>query len=123
MRRAFPFAEVQGYSGLEPLLTNDPKDRHVLAGAIKAQVHTIVTVNIKDFPRSSLEPWDIEVVHPDVFLLNQLDLAPGHVLTAFDTMQAAFTVPRRSSDEILRALARSGAPDFADELRRHLPSR
>lgn len=49
---AFRFAEVEGYEALEPLLENDPQDRHVLACAIKAQVHTIVTFNLKDFPPS-----------------------------------------------------------------------
>lgn len=121
MRTAFRFAEVEGYEALEPLLENDPKDRHVLACAIKAQVHTIVTFNLKDFPLSSLETWDIEAVHPDNFLLNQLDLVPGHVTTAMKLMLASYRNPPRTLDQLLGSLARSGVPDFADELRRHIP--
>lgn len=66
-------------------------------------------------------PWEIEVVHPDTFLLNQLDLAPGHVTTAIRAVLAAYKRPPRTTQELLGSLARSGVPDFADELRRHLP--
>jgi len=121
MDGAFRFAMVHGHEPLEPLLTNDPKDRHVLACAIAAQVHTIVTFNLKDFPASALEPWEIEAIHPDDFLLNQLDLAPGHVTSAVRTMIETQKHPPYTFDSLLGSLARAGAPDFADELRRHAP--
>ena len=35
MRRAFPDAEVTGYEALIEGMTNDPKDRHVLAAAVR----------------------------------------------------------------------------------------
>ncbi|MCZ4327822.1 PIN domain-containing protein [Brachybacterium paraconglomeratum] len=123
MSRAFRFAEVHDHERLEGLLTNDPKDRHVLACAIAAQVHTIVTFNLKDFPQPALEPWGVEAVHPDQFLLNQLDLAPGHVTSAIEAMLTSSSRPPRTVDSVLGALARSGVPDFADELRRHVPLR
>ena len=122
MDRAFRFAEVQDHARFEHLLTNDPKDRHVLACAITAQVHTIVTFNLKDFPPSSLEPWGVEAVHPDRFLLDQLDLAPGHVTHAVRAMIESSSRPLHTVDSLLGALARSGVPDFADELRRHVTS-
>ena len=53
MDKAFRFAKVRDHGRFEHLLTNDPKDRHVLACAITAQVHTIVTFNLKDFSPSS----------------------------------------------------------------------
>jgi predicted nucleic acid-binding protein len=34
MQRAFPGAEVKGYEDLIAKMTNDPKDRHVLAAAV-----------------------------------------------------------------------------------------
>ncbi|MGP9683540.1 MULTISPECIES: PIN domain-containing protein [unclassified Brachybacterium] len=120
MRRAFRFAEVDDYSAIEPLLTNDPKNRHVLACAIRAQVHTIVTFNLKDFPAPALAPWEVEVVHPDTFPLNQLDLAPAHVTTAIEHMLSSFKSPPRTIDELLGSLARSGVPGFADELHQHV---
>ena len=120
MRQAFPFAEVTGYEGLVPVMANDPKDRHVLAATLRSQAHTIVTFNLKDFPMDSVEPWDVEVVHPDQFLLSQLDLEPYRVLTALHQQIGANRRPPRSVDELVAALRRCGVPGFADELRRHL---
>jgi len=57
---------------LEPLIaqcTNDPKDRHVLAAAIKAQAQVIVTFNQKHFHPEHLEKWGIVAMTPNDFLL------------------------------------------------------
>jgi len=57
---------------LKPLIaqcTNDPKDRHVLAAAIKAKAQVIVTFNQKHFRPEHLEKWGIRAVHPQDFLL------------------------------------------------------
>jgi len=57
---------------LEPTIsqcTNDPKDRHVLAAAIKAQASVIVTFNQKHFSSEHLEKWGIVAIHPSDFLL------------------------------------------------------
>jgi len=76
MRAAFPDAEVTGYEDLIDSMTNHPKDRHVLAAAVRADAAVIVTANLKDFPRSALDPYDLDAMGPDDFLLNQLDLYP-----------------------------------------------
>jgi predicted nucleic acid-binding protein len=120
MDAAFAFAAVRGFDPLIPLMTNDEKDRHVLAAAVKAEVSTIVTANIKDFPHSSLEPWGIQVVDPDAFLLDQLDLAPGLVVSAVSEQAAASRRPPLTVHDLCGSLARCGVPEFADELRRHL---
>ncbi|YAL83648.1 PIN domain-containing protein [Dermacoccaceae bacterium W4C1] len=120
MTAAFPFALVENYVDLEPGLSNDPKDRHVLAAAIRSECHTIVTANLKDFPPASLDPWGIEAVHPNDFLLNQLDLAHDHVLAAVHAQAAAYRNPPMTTHEILGRLSRCGVADFADECRDHL---
>lgn len=49
---AFPNALVKNYASLIPTLNlPDEKDCHVLAAAIKAKAHFIVTNNLKDFPK------------------------------------------------------------------------
>lgn len=121
MEEAFPLASVQDYASLQAVLTNHPKDRHVLAAALRSECHTIVTFNLKDFPPSSVEPWGVETVHPDQFLLNQLDLAPGHVLAALRQQSQDYNRPPMSISDLLARLSRSGVPEFADECRRHLP--
>jgi hypothetical protein len=81
MREAFPDAMVTGHENLITSMTNHPKDRHVLAAAVQAGVDVIVTSNIKDFPRSSCEPHDIDVQPPDDFLCYQWELRRPEDLT------------------------------------------
>ncbi|MGV8873598.1 MAG: PIN domain-containing protein [Rhodococcus sp. (in: high G+C Gram-positive bacteria)] len=88
MRVAFPFAEVQGYQHLVDGLRTDAKDRHVLAAAIRSDASQIVTANLPDFPPAALDPFEIEAIHPDEFLLNQLDLDADAVFDSIDTMLA-----------------------------------
>ncbi len=48
MRDAFPEALVTGHEWLIDSMPNDPKDRHVVAAAVKAGAQVIVTINLKD---------------------------------------------------------------------------
>ncbi|TWH50733.1 PIN domain-containing protein [Dulcicalothrix desertica] len=66
--KGFFHALVEAPVSLEEKMENHPKDRHVLAAAVHAKVDVIVTSNLKDFPASSLAPWNMEVMHPDDFL-------------------------------------------------------
>lgn len=45
---------------LEAVDLPDPTDRHVLAAAIKARAHIVVTWNVKDFPAECAVAWDVE---------------------------------------------------------------
>jgi HTH-type transcriptional regulator / antitoxin HipB len=53
---------------------------HVLAAAIAGHPDCIVTANLKDFPEDALAPFGIQVVHPDDFLIAQMDLDSLSVL-------------------------------------------
>ena len=117
MRRAFPEAEVTGYQALIPGLTCDEKDRHVLAAAIRGNADTIITFNTRDFPPASTEPFDIEVVHPDDFLLDQLDLDAHQVAEALGRQAASYRRPSTNVAELMERLARSGVPGFAGQAR------
>jgi hypothetical protein len=50
----FADAWVEGYETLIPAMTNHPKDRHVLAAAVRCGAQMIVTFNLKDFPKARL---------------------------------------------------------------------
>ncbi len=50
MERAFPDAMVTGHETLIPGMTNDQKDRHVLAAAIRGRADVIVTSNVRSAP-------------------------------------------------------------------------
>jgi predicted nucleic acid-binding protein len=63
---------IDGYEELIPAMTNDLKDRHVLAAAVRAKAPIIVTFNIKHFTAQSLAPWKVKALTPDAFLVEQL---------------------------------------------------
>ena len=69
MRKFFPDATVTGFEYLIPEMNNDPKDRHILAAAVMAEVDIIITRNLKDFPKSALTVYEIEALSPDNFLI------------------------------------------------------
>ena len=113
MRTAFPDALVQGYEDLIPTMTNDPKDRHVIAAAIRANAEVIVTFNLRDFPDDSVVAYDIHAIHPDDFLLDQLDLFPEITIRAVEIIAEGYEAPPMSTSEYLQKLIAAGAPKFA----------
>lgn len=84
MRAAFEEAEVDAaeIERLEPAMTNDPKDRHVLAAAVAADSELIVTLDLDDFPPSACEPLGVEAIHADQLPVNLHDLNPKAVRAA-----------------------------------------
>jgi predicted nucleic acid-binding protein len=120
MTAYFPDAMVDGYGALIEGMTCDPKDRHVLAAAVRANAEVLVTFNLKDFPADSTAAFEIEVVHPDDFLLDQLDLFPGLVVGTLRHLIRIYDSPPVSMDELLQSLTRAGVPKFANEVPRYL---
>jgi predicted nucleic acid-binding protein len=120
MSRSFPDAMVTGHESLIDGMTNDPKDRHVLAAAVRANAEVIVTFNLRDFPEPALKPYDITAVGPDDFLLDQLDLYPGLTVEVLEQQAAAYRREPTTIAGLLPLLERSGLPRFAGEVRRHV---
>jgi predicted nucleic acid-binding protein len=120
MKRSFPDAMVTGYEFLVDGMTNDPKDRHVLAAAVRGSAEVIVTFNRRDFPEPALKPYDITAIHPDEFLLDQLDLYPGLTVTVLEDQADAYRRHPTTVAELLPLLERTGLPRFAAEVRRHI---
>ncbi len=119
MQTYFPEANVTGYEPILPAMTNDPKDRHVLAAAVISRCQVIVTHNLRDFPEAALSAFKIEVQSPDRFLTYLFDLAPD-IMTQIVKDQAADLHTRpQTVDRVLDSLARH-APEFADLAREHL---
>lgn len=112
MRAAFPHASIDHYQALVPGMTNDDKDRHVLAAAVRGQAALIVTANLKDFPPAALAPYDIEAIHPDDFLLDQLDLAQKATLDCVIAQRVAYSRPTVSFADFYAGLAAT-VPKFA----------
>lgn len=120
MAGAFPESLVTGYAALLSAMTNDPKDRHVLAAAVGGDAHAVVTLNLKDFPAAAAEPYGIEVLHPDDFLLDMLDLAPVEMKAVLRTQLSSYRREPRDLHGLLDRIGAGGAPQFAAEFRRRL---
>ncbi len=123
MESAFDGATVSGHAiaGLEAAMTNDPKDRHVLAAAVVSQAQAVITTNLKDFPESAATPYGIEVMHPDEFLMVLYGLDP-ELATDIITQQAAdLRNPPMGAHDVLDALEQT-VPTFAAAIRARLPA-
>lgn len=116
MRRLFPEAMVTYPDELPGILTNDPKDRHVLATAIAASAQLIVTFNLRDFLEAALNPWDVEVCSPDAFLLSRFGLDEFLVIQRIN--EISFD-RRKPVAEILSKL-RISIPKFVETVRARL---
>lgn len=95
IQRHFPEAWIDGFDDLIPSMTNHPKDRHVLAAAVKARAQWIVTYNSKDFPLSSLAPYGIGAKGPSSFLKALHERAPAVVLETLESQAAAIGQTRQ----------------------------
>lgn len=102
---AVPDCLVTGYEHLEKgLELPDPDDHHVLAAAIRANAQAIVTFNLRDFPDHVLARYDIETKHPDEFVLDSIDIAPGAVVQCITEQAGALRNPPMSVLELLDVL-------------------
>jgi predicted nucleic acid-binding protein len=109
LNRAVPDSIVTGFERLiEGIVLPDPGDRHVLAAAIHAGAQAIVTFNLDDFPSPRLEPYNVEAKHPDDFVVDTLDLAPGAVAKVLAEQAAPLENPPRSVAELLDTLRDQG---------------
>lgn len=118
MRGAFPDAVVpaDAVARLEPAMTNDEKDRHVLAAAVASGSEVVVTFNLADFSEEALAPLGIEAVHPDDFLRTLFAIDEPAVLGALEQQAADLVNPPWTFDELLEALERA-TPGFVAAVR------
>jgi predicted nucleic acid-binding protein len=127
MDNFFPEANVRGFEVLIPSMTNDKKDRHVLAAAVMSRSQVIVTSNIKDFQKKALEPFGIEAQTPDEFLTHLFYLNPTLVIEILSEQARDLNDPPLTVPDVLEVLA-IVAPGFVklmqstfpDELAEHL---
>jgi predicted nucleic acid-binding protein len=88
----YPDAEVpaEEIQSLVEQMTNDPKDRHVLAAAVAAGSQFVVTANLKDFRPQDTGPHDVEALSADAFLTKLLDEQAVELCSAALANQADF---------------------------------
>ena len=101
-------------------MTNDPKDRHVLAAAVVGRADVIVTFNLSDFPPAACQPYGVDVQDPDTFLVHQFGLMPQRIAQVLTDLAAERRPPIGTPEGILRVLERA-TPRFCALAREHLP--
>ena len=107
---AFPDAlvatELSESSVLDPV---DPKDRHVVVTAMVAKADAIVTFNTADFAAPHLsKSLQIEVIHPDDFVMDLVDLNEKRAVVAFRELLARKKNPPLSIADLIRRLRDGG---------------
>ena len=110
MDAAFPDAAVDlefpEPAILEPVQV---KDRHVVAAAMAVQADAIVTFNIADFAAAHLkEQLQIEVLHPDEFVMDLVDLNEKRAVAAFRELRARKKNPPWAPNELVQRLQNGG---------------
>lgn len=114
-------AKVTNYESLiETLELPDPDDRHVLAAAIKCNADAIVTFNLKDFPCEILDSYEIEILHPDEFIIYQLDMAPVVCCAAIKQQRLALKNPPMNALELIKILQLQQLPQTALKLKEYI---
>lgn len=119
MCKAVPDCIIDGYSDLIPSLKlPDPKDRHVLAAAIRAGAQLIVTYNLKDFPDEYLAQWDIEAKHPDGFVEDAFHIDGRVTHQVISEIAGATRKPKLTIADVIDAIEERGLTVSAALLRR-----
>jgi hypothetical protein len=109
LRGQFSQAWISGYEPLIRRMTNDEKDRHVVAAAVHGESPIIVTFNLRHFRPEHLEPWGICAVHPQSFLIEIFREEEAVVLKKLEQQAADRSRTLRQLLNILNA----AVPEFA----------
>jgi hypothetical protein len=108
LRAHFSEAWISGYELLIPKMTNDERDRHVVAAAVRGEAAIILTLNLRHFRPEHLARWGVRALHPQSFLIEIFRQEQAVVLTKLD-QQA--TDRGRSLSQLLDIL-NATVPDF-----------
>jgi len=111
INRAFPDAMLNVTDRLIPYMDNHEGDRHVLAAALIAKAHVIVTENLKHFPAVVLSQYQVEAQSADQFLTYLHDLFPQEIRQVLQTQASDLKKPPLSVTDLLNVL-KTSVPNF-----------
>ena len=112
MNLAFPEALIAMTDDLLPCMDNDQGDRHVLAAALVGKAEVIVTDNLKHFPKTSLEKFNVMAQSADQFLLSLLNLSGDRLMSVLATQADKTQKPKLTVIDLLNLLENS-VPQFS----------
>jgi predicted nucleic acid-binding protein len=88
LRAHFSEAWISDYESLIPKVTNDEKDRHVVAAAVHGEAAIIVTFNLRHFRPEHLAMWGVRALHPQSFLIEIFRQEQAMVMTKLEQQAA-----------------------------------
>lgn len=106
LNRALPDANQEVPAELIDAMPVNEHDRHVLALAVHAGAPTIVTENLRDFPADLCDPYGVEAISTDTFVLAQVHLRPDVVLSSIEAMAARRRRHPKTAEDIIERLGR-----------------
>jgi len=112
MYKHFPEALITEHKSLISAMSNNPKDRHVLAAAVACRAQVIVTQNLRHFPQEALAAFEVEAQTPDEFLTYLFQLAPAHMIEIIKEQAEDLRNPPWTVSDVLDILSKV-APKFA----------
>ncbi|WP_433167506.1 PIN domain-containing protein [Kribbella sp. CA-247076] len=123
MNRAFPGALTEAPpAGLQDQMRADPKDKHVLAGAVHSGSDVLVTDNLKDFDPPPSGPHAMRVESLNQFLNRKLEEDPERVQAALHDMLRRYTRDPRTMSALIDTMAEGQElRGFAQELNSVVP--
>ena len=113
---AFPEAEIHGYEEFIEGLTNDLKDRHVLAAAICRGCPVILTFNLRHFKNDNLQVHGSVAMHPDDYLVTLFEIEPSQVIAVLGEIAGR----RRMETEDVLIWYGTVIPKFSSRVHAHL---
>ena len=111
---------ITGYEELIPTLElPDADDRHVLAAAIQGNVSIIVTNNLADFPKEALQPYEIEAMSVDDFVMRLVSHSASKILAVIREQRESLRKPPKSVSEYIEIMSRQGLRRLVEFLKEH----
>lgn len=101
-------------------LSPDPGDRLHAAACVYGDVDVLLTRNLKDFGAPALTQAGVQVMTSDTFLSKLLCERRQGVVESLTRAAVAKKNSPMTSTELADAIARAGAPRFAERIRPHL---
>ncbi|QLE56664.1 PIN domain-containing protein [Nostoc sp. TCL26-01] len=116
IKTAFPEAMIAAVPWeLETSMTNNPKDRHVLATGIITNADTIVTHNLRDFSDEALNLYKIKAQSPDSFLSDLFDEYPDKIVQVIQKQAQNYKRSPQTCVQLLERLSKQ-IPTFTSKV-------
>ncbi len=74
LRAHFSEAWISVYESLIPRMTNDEKDRHLVAAAVHGDAAIVLTLNLRRFRPEHLAIWGVRALHPQSFPDREIEI-------------------------------------------------